>query len=86
MNIFILDEWVMCDDENVNPVTTQEILKLSGGGIHISSIVLLAVFSSFCSCELFGSGVRLDCYQHGRCRYMSNVTEWNLFKQEGNYS
>ena len=27
-----LDEWYMFDDENVTPVTSEDILKLSGGG------------------------------------------------------
>lgn len=26
------EKWVMCDDDNMVPVTTEDILKLSGGG------------------------------------------------------
>ena len=26
------ENWVKCDDDTVTPVTTEEILKLSGGG------------------------------------------------------
>lgn len=26
------DKWIMCDDDNMVPVTTEDILKLSGGG------------------------------------------------------
>ncbi|XP_045481227.1 ubiquitin carboxyl-terminal hydrolase 14 [Harmonia axyridis] len=35
------DSWVKCDDENVSPVTTEEILKLSGGGDWHCAYVLL---------------------------------------------
>jgi len=35
------DEWVMCDDDNISPVSSQEILKLSGGGDwHIAYVLL----------------------------------------------
>ncbi|KAJ8934150.1 hypothetical protein NQ314_013560 [Rhamnusium bicolor] len=27
------DNWIKCDDDNVSPVTTEDILKLSGGGM-----------------------------------------------------
>ena len=29
---YIPDEWLMFDDDNVSPVTSDDILKLSGGG------------------------------------------------------
>lgn len=35
------DEWLMFDDENVNPVATEDILKLSGGGDWHCAYVLL---------------------------------------------
>jgi len=35
------DEWLMFDDENVSPVTTEDILKLSGGGDWHCAYVLL---------------------------------------------
>lgn len=27
------DTWIKCDDDAITPVTTEDILKLSGGGI-----------------------------------------------------
>ena len=30
--VCFLDEWMMFDDENVSMVTSEDILKLSGGG------------------------------------------------------
>ncbi|VEN44818.1 unnamed protein product [Callosobruchus maculatus] len=35
------DNWIKCDDDNVCPVTTEEILKLSGGGDWHCAYVLL---------------------------------------------
>ncbi|CAH1104700.1 unnamed protein product [Psylliodes chrysocephalus] len=35
------DKWIMCDDDNVSPVTTEDILKLSGGGDWHCAYVLL---------------------------------------------
>jgi len=35
------DDWLMCDDDNVVPVTSQDILKLSGGGDWHCAYVLL---------------------------------------------
>ncbi|CAH1116525.1 unnamed protein product [Phaedon cochleariae] len=35
------DNWIMCDDDNVSPVTTEDILKLSGGGDWHCAYVLL---------------------------------------------
>ncbi|XP_074036611.1 ubiquitin specific protease 14 [Leptinotarsa decemlineata] len=35
------DNWIMCDDENMSPVTTEDILKLSGGGDWHCAYVLL---------------------------------------------
>lgn len=29
------DKWIKCDDDNISPVTTEDILKLSGGGNYI---------------------------------------------------
>lgn len=29
------DTWIKCDDDVISPVTTEEILKLSGGGNFI---------------------------------------------------
>lgn len=35
------DKWLKCDDDNVTPVTSEEVLKLSGGGDwHIAYILL----------------------------------------------
>lgn len=35
------DVWLMCDDDNVNTVTTEDVLKLSGGGDwHIAYVLL----------------------------------------------
>jgi ubiquitin carboxyl-terminal hydrolase 14 len=35
------DVWLMCDDDNVNPVATEDVLKLSGGGDwHIAYVLL----------------------------------------------
>uniref|UniRef100_H2Y5T7 Ubiquitin carboxyl-terminal hydrolase n=1 Tax=Ciona savignyi TaxID=51511 RepID=H2Y5T7_CIOSA len=35
------DEWMKCDDDNVTPVTSEEVLKLSGGGDwHIAYVLL----------------------------------------------
>nr|XP_009862176.1 ubiquitin carboxyl-terminal hydrolase 14-like [Ciona intestinalis] len=35
------DEWMKCDDDNVTPVTLEEVLKLSGGGDwHIAYVLL----------------------------------------------
>lgn len=39
--IFIVDDWLKCDDDNVTPQTTEDILKLSGGGDwHIAYLLL----------------------------------------------
>ncbi|EFA06193.1 Ubiquitin carboxyl-terminal hydrolase nonstop-like Protein [Tribolium castaneum] len=35
------DKWIKCDDDNVSPVTTEDILKLSGGGDWHCAYVLL---------------------------------------------
>lgn len=35
------DAWLKCDDENVSPVTSEEVLKLSGGGDWHCAYVLL---------------------------------------------
>lgn len=35
------DEWLMCDDDNVSNVTSQDVLKLSGGGDWHCAYVLL---------------------------------------------
>ena len=36
-----LDDWLKCDDDNVTPVTSEEVLKLSGGGDwHIAYVLL----------------------------------------------
>ncbi|CAH1989720.1 unnamed protein product [Acanthoscelides obtectus] len=35
------DNWIKCDDDNVSPVTTDDILKLSGGGDWHCAYVLL---------------------------------------------
>ena len=29
---FFTDDWVMFDDDKVHPVTSEDVLKLSGGG------------------------------------------------------
>ena len=42
------DEWLMFDDENVTAVETEDIMKLSGGGMRMS--VSLSV--SVCLCCL----------------------------------
>ena len=42
--LYITDEWVKCDDDKMSNTTTEQILKLSGGGTffkfpkHISSL------------------------------------------------
>ena len=42
--LYIADEWVKCDDDKMSNTTTEQILKLSGGGTlskfpqHISSL------------------------------------------------
>ena len=47
MNLYLVaDEWLMFDDENVNPVTTEDILKLSGGGRSYQAFYLLSVSPS----------------------------------------
>lgn len=28
------DTWIKCDDDTVSPVTNEEVLKLSGGGMY----------------------------------------------------
>jgi len=35
------DIWLMCDDDNVSPVTSEDILKLSGGGDWHTAYVLI---------------------------------------------
>lgn len=35
------DNWIKCDDDNISPVTTDDILKLSGGGDWHCAYVLL---------------------------------------------
>jgi len=35
----LTDEWLMFDDDNVTPITSEDVLKLSGGGkISLSSL------------------------------------------------
>lgn len=34
------DDWLMFDDENVTPITSEDVLKLSGGGIQIYSFYI----------------------------------------------
>lgn len=34
-------DWLMCDDDNVQPVADEDILKLSGGGDWHCAYVLL---------------------------------------------
>lgn len=36
-----MDTWLKCDDETVTPVTSEEVLKLSGGGDWHCAYVLL---------------------------------------------
>ena len=42
--LYITDEWVKCDDDKMSNTTTEQILKLYGGGTlskfpqHISSL------------------------------------------------
>ena len=39
--VTFLDDWLKCDDDNVTPVTSEEVLKLSGGGDwHIAYVLL----------------------------------------------
>ena len=35
------DEWLMCDDDEIRPVTSEDVLKLSGGGDWHTAYVLL---------------------------------------------
>ena len=35
------DEWLMCDDDDIRPVTSEDVLKLSGGGDWHTAYVLL---------------------------------------------
>lgn len=35
------DTWLKCDDDNVSPITSEEVLKLSGGGDWHCAYVLL---------------------------------------------
>lgn len=35
------DTWIMCDDDKVHPVTSEDVLKLSGGGDWHTAYVLL---------------------------------------------
>ena len=37
----LLDEWLMFDDENVTPVTEEDVLKLSGGGDWHTAYLLI---------------------------------------------
>ena len=37
----IIDEWLMFDDENVTPVTEEDVLKLSGGGDWHTAYLLI---------------------------------------------
>ena len=38
---FFEDDWLKCDDDNVTAVTSEEVLKLSGGGDwHIAYVLL----------------------------------------------
>lgn len=34
------DKWIKCDDDNISPVTTEDILKLSGGGKFLDDILM----------------------------------------------
>ena len=36
-----LDEWIMCDDEYVTPVTEEDVMKLSGGGDRHTAYLLI---------------------------------------------
>ena len=35
--MIVLDEWVMFDDDEVTGITSEDILKLSGGGMYTLS-------------------------------------------------
>ena len=35
------DEWLMCDDDEIRPVLSEDVLKLSGGGDWHTAYVLL---------------------------------------------
>ena len=40
-NFHVVDKWLKCDDDTVTPVTSEDVLKLSGGGDwHIAYILL----------------------------------------------
>lgn len=41
------DTWIKCDDDTVTPVTSEDILKLSGGGIDLINYIGFVVFD-FC--------------------------------------
>ena len=39
--MLFVDNWLKCDDETVSPVSSEEVLKLSGGGDwHIAYVLL----------------------------------------------
>lgn len=46
LTLFFLDEWLMFDDENVTAVTSEDILKLSGGGSLLANHTCLVRRSS----------------------------------------
>ena len=38
---FDLDEWLMFDDENVTPISEEDVMKLSGGGDWHTAYLLI---------------------------------------------
>jgi hypothetical protein len=41
MWFLFVDEWIMFDDENVTPVTEEDVMKLSGGGDWHTAYLLI---------------------------------------------
>lgn len=43
------DKWIKCDDDIVTPVTTEDILKLSGGGndVYVITFSVLKMLFNF---------------------------------------
>ena len=59
--VVIVDEWLMFDDENVSMIASEDILKLSGGGLVSLSLLSLFLKTFIASTHLILSSSLIHC-------------------------
>jgi len=82
-----IDEWLMFDDENVSMVTSEDILRLSGGGhtfIHwLQTFVILtynvSAWSSVITANLVHLGLQITDQKSEAVIYQQDMYSWTLF-------